>query len=103
MRAVLSHGNHTGVARESLLERTLFACDEISGFVHACGLVRPEGLSTLTVKSVKKKLKTPAFARGVNRDDVIEGAAELGVDLDEHIAFVITALQPIAVELGLPA
>ncbi len=102
VRAVLSHGNHTGVARESLLERTLFACDEISGFVHACGLVRPEGISTLTVKSVKKKLKTPGFARGVNREDVIEGAAELGVDLDEHIAFVITALQPIAVELGLP-
>ncbi len=103
VRAVLSHGSHTGVARESLLERTLFACDEISGFVHACGLVRPEGISTLTVKSVKKKLKTPGFARGVNRDDVVEGAAELGVDLDEHIAFVITALQPIAVELGLPA
>ncbi len=102
VRAVLSHGSHTGVPRESQLEKTLFACDEISGFVHACGLVRPEGLSTLTVKSVKKKLKQPGFARGVNRDDVTEGAAGLGVDLDEHIAFVIEALRPIAPELGLP-
>ncbi len=102
VRAVLSHGDHTGVARESQLERTLFACDELSGFVHACGLIRPEGLSTLSVKSVKKKLKTPAFARGVNRDDVTNGAEGLGIPLDEHIAFVIEALRPIAPELGLP-
>jgi predicted hydrolase (HD superfamily) len=71
--------------------------------VHACGLVRPDGLATLEPKSVRKKLKQPSFARGVNRDDVIEGAAELGVDLDEHIAFVIAALRPVAGELGLPA
>ncbi len=103
VRAVLSHGNHTGVARESQLERTLYACDELSGFVHACGLVRPDGIATLTPKSVKKKLKQASFARGVNRADVTEGAAELGVDMDEHIAFVIAALQPIAAELGLPA
>jgi putative nucleotidyltransferase with HDIG domain len=103
VRAVLSHGSHTGVTRESLLERTLYACDELSGFVHACGLVRPDGLATLEPKSVRKKLKQPSFARGVNRDDVIEGAAELGVDLDEHIAFVIAALRPVAGELGLPA
>jgi putative nucleotidyltransferase with HDIG domain len=103
VRAVLSHGNHTGVARESQLERTLYACDELSGFVHACGLVRPDGIATLTPKSVKKKLKQPSFARGVNREDVTEGAAELGVELDDHIAFVIEALQPIAAELGLPS
>jgi putative nucleotidyltransferase with HDIG domain len=103
VRAVLSHGGHTGVTRESLLEHTLYACDELSGFVHACGLVRPDGLATLEPRSVRKKLKQPSFARGVNRDDVIEGAQELGVDLDEHIAFVIAALRPVAGELGLPA
>ena len=101
IRAVQSHGDHTGVARESRLERTLYACDEVSGFVHACGLVRPDGLATLEPKSVRKKLKQPSFARGVNRDDVIRGAEELGVDLDEHIAFVIDALRPISAELGL--
>jgi predicted hydrolase (HD superfamily) len=73
----------------------------VSGFVHACGLVRPDGLTTLEPRSVRKKLKQPSFARGVNREDVIEGAAELGVDLDEHIAFVIEALRPISDELGL--
>ena len=103
VRAVLSHAQHTGVARESQLERTLFACDEMSGFVHACGLVRPDGLATLEPPSVRRKLKQKSFARGVNRDEVVDGAAELGVDLDEHIAFVIAALQPIAGELGLPA
>jgi putative nucleotidyltransferase with HDIG domain len=101
VRAIQSHGNHTGVGRESQLERTLYACDEVAGFVHACGLVRPDGIATLEVKSVRKKLKQPSFARGVNREDVIDGAAELGVDLDEHIAFVIEALRPIAAELGL--
>jgi putative nucleotidyltransferase with HDIG domain len=101
IRAVQSHGNHTGVSRESLLERTLYACDEVSGFVHACGLVRPDGISTLEAKSVRKKLKQPSFARGVNREDVVEGAAELDVDLDEHITFVIEALRPISAELGL--
>jgi putative nucleotidyltransferase with HDIG domain len=101
IRAIQSHGNHTGVGRESQLERTLYACDEVSGFVHACGLVRPDGLTTLEPRSVRKKLKQPSFARGVNREDVIEGAAELDVDLDEHIAFVIEALRPISEELGL--
>jgi predicted hydrolase (HD superfamily) len=101
IRAIQSHGNHTGIGRESLLEHTLYACDEVSGFVHACGLVRPDGLTTLEPRSVRKKLKQPSFARGVNREDVVEGAAELGVDLDEHIAFVIDALRPISDELGL--
>jgi len=101
IRAIQSHGDHTGVARESQLERTLYACDEVSGFVHACGLVRPDGLATLEPRSVRKKLKQPSFARGVNRDDVVRGAEQLGVDLDEHIAFVIAALRPISAELGL--
>jgi putative nucleotidyltransferase with HDIG domain len=101
IRAIQSHGNHTGVERGTLLERTLYACDEVAGFVHACGLVRPDGISTLEARSVRKKLKQPSFARGVNREDVIEGAAELDVDLDEHITFVIEALRPIAAELGL--
>ena len=101
VRAVLSHGDHLGLARETQLEKTLYACDEISGFVHACGLVRPDGITTLEPKSVRKKLKQPSFAKGVNRDDVTRGAEELGVDLDEHIAFVIAALRPISAELGL--
>ncbi len=104
IRAVLSHANHLQdvAARESDLERVLFACDELAGFVHACALVRPEGLSTLEPRSVRKKLKQKSFASGVNRDDVIEGAEELGVDLDEHIMVVIEALRPIAAELGTP-
>jgi predicted hydrolase (HD superfamily) len=104
VRGVLSHANHlqNDVSRESDLEHVLFACDELAGFVHACGLVRPEGLSTLEARSVRKKLKQKSFASGVNRDDVTEGAAELGVDLDEHITVVIEALRPIAGELGLP-
>jgi predicted hydrolase (HD superfamily) len=101
IRAIQSHGDHTGVARESQLERTLYACDEVSGFVHACGLVRPDGLTSLEAKSVRKKLKQPSFAKGVNRDDVVQGAEQLGVDLDEHITFVIAALRPISAELGL--
>jgi putative nucleotidyltransferase with HDIG domain len=99
--AVLSHAEHLDLPRDTLLKKTLFACDELSGFVVACGYVRPTGLDGLEVKSVKKKLKQPSFAAGVNRDDVTKGAEELGVDLDEHIAFVIAALQPIAGELGL--
>jgi putative nucleotidyltransferase with HDIG domain len=102
VRAILSHAEHTGVPRQSRLEHTLFACDEMSGFVHACGLVRPDGIATLEPRSVKKKLKQPSFARGVKREDVLEGAKELGVELDEHIAFVIAALRPISAELGLP-
>jgi putative nucleotidyltransferase with HDIG domain len=99
--AVLSHANHLDVPRDSLLKRSLFACDELSGFVHACGLVRPTGLEGLEPKSVKKKLKQPSFASGVSREDVYEGAELLEIDLDEHIANVIAALQPIAGELGL--
>ena len=93
--AVLSHANHLGIERDTPLKKSLFACDELSGFVHACGL---EGLEP---KSVKKKLKQPSFAAGVSREDVYEGAALLELDLDEHIANVVAALQPIAGELGL--
>jgi putative nucleotidyltransferase with HDIG domain len=99
--AVLSHANHLSLARDTPLKKTLFACDELSGFVHACGLVRPTGLEGMEPKSVKKKLKQPSFAAGVSRDDVYDGAELLGVDLDQHIANVIEALQPIAPELGL--
>ncbi len=104
IRAVLSHAGHLQdvATRESDLEHVLFACDELAGFVHACALVRPEGLSTLEPRSVRKKLKQKSFASGVNREDVIEGARELGVDLDEHILVVIEALRPIAQELGVP-
>jgi putative nucleotidyltransferase with HDIG domain len=99
--AVLSHANHLSVPRDTPLKKALFACDELSGFVHACGLVRPTGLVGLEPKSVKKKLKQPSFAAGVSRDDVYEGAELLGLELDEHIANVVEALQPIATELGL--
>jgi putative nucleotidyltransferase with HDIG domain len=101
IEAVLSHAEHLGLPRDTPLKKTLFACDELSGFVHACGLVRPDGIETLEPKSVKKKLKQPSFAAGVNRADVYKGAEELGVELDEHIRFVIEALRPIAPELGL--
>jgi putative nucleotidyltransferase with HDIG domain len=99
---VLSHAQHLGLPRDTPLKRALFACDELSGFVHACARVRPTGLDGLEPKSVLKKLKQPSFAAGVSRDDVTEGAEELGVPLDEHIANVVAALQPIAAELGLP-
>ena len=96
VEGVLSHAEHLELPRDTLLKKTLFACDELSGFVHACGLVRPDGIETLEPKSVKKKLKQPSFAAGVHRDEVYEGAEELGVELDEHIAIVIEAMQPIA-------
>jgi putative nucleotidyltransferase with HDIG domain len=99
--AVLSHANHLALPRDTPLKKTLFACDELSGFIHACGLVRPDGIETLEPRSVRKKLKQPSFASGVNREDVYESAEGLGVDLDEHIAFVIEAMRPIASELGL--
>jgi putative nucleotidyltransferase with HDIG domain len=99
--AILSHANHLSVPRDTPLKRSLFACDELSGFVHACGLVRPTGLDGLEPKAGKKKLKQPSFAAGVSRDDVYEGAELLELDLDEHISNVIAALQPIAGELGL--
>lgn len=100
--SVLSHAEHLGLPRDTPLKRTLFACDELSGFVHACGLVRPTGLDGLTPKSVRKKLKQPSFAAGVHRDEVTAGAELLSLTLDEHIANVVAALQPIAPQLGLP-
>jgi putative nucleotidyltransferase with HDIG domain len=103
VEAVLSHANHLDIPRDTPLKRALFACDELSGFVHACGLVRPNGLEGLEPKSVKKKLKQPSFAAGVSREDVYEGAALLELELDEHIGNVVAALRPIAGELGLPA
>ena len=101
--AVLSHADHLAVPRDTPLRKHLYACDEISGFVHACGLVRPEGLSTLEPKSVRKKLKQPSFAAGIHRESVLAGAELIGLELDVHIANVIAALRPIAGELGLPA
>jgi putative nucleotidyltransferase with HDIG domain len=98
---VLSHAEHLGLPRDTPMKKTLFACDELSGFVHACGLVRPTGLDGLEPKSVRKKLKQPSFAAGVHRDEVYAGAELLELDLDEHIANVVAALQPIAPELGL--
>jgi putative nucleotidyltransferase with HDIG domain len=101
VEGVLSHAEHLGLPRDTPLKKTLFACDELSGFIHACGLVRPDGIDTLEPKSVRKKLKQPSFASGVNRDDVYKGAELLGVELDDHIAFVIEAMRPIARDLGL--
>jgi putative nucleotidyltransferase with HDIG domain len=101
VEAVLSHAEHLHIPRDTPLKRTLFACDELSGFVHACGLVRPTGLDGLEPKSVRKKLKQPSFAAGVHRDEVFAGAELLGLELDEHIANVVSALKPIAPELGL--
>jgi putative nucleotidyltransferase with HDIG domain len=101
IESVLSHAEHLQLPRDTRLKQVLFACDELSGFVHACGLVRPTGLEGLTPKSVRKKLKQPSFAAGVHRDEVYAGAELLGLELDEHIANVVAALQPIAGELGL--
>jgi predicted hydrolase (HD superfamily) len=92
VRAVASHAPYLGVPRETPMEKALFAVDELSGFILACAYVRPEGLVGMTPKSVKKKMKAPSFAAAVNRDDLREGAQELGVDFDEHLAFVIAAL-----------
>lgn len=103
IEAILSHADHLDVPRDTPLKKHLYACDEISGFVHACAIVRPEGLSTLEPKSVKKKLKQPSFAAGVHRESVYAGAGLIGLDLDQHIANVIHALRPIHAELGLPA
>lgn len=101
-RAILGHANYTGVARDSDLAKALFAVDELCGFLVACALVRPSrSLEDLAVSSVKKKLKDKGFARGVNRDEVHQGAAELGVPLDEHIQFVLDALRPVEATLGL--
>ena len=97
----LSHAEHLELLRDTQLKKTLFACDELSGFVHACGLVRPTGLEGLEPKSVRKKLKQPSFAAGIHRDEVYAGAELLGLELDEHISNIVAALQPIAGQLGL--
>jgi putative nucleotidyltransferase with HDIG domain len=99
--AVAGHATFLGVPRETEMAKTLFAVDELSGFVAACAMVRPTGIEGMAPKSVNKKLKQPSFAAGVNRDDVFKSAEELGVELDEHIAFVTEAMRPIAAELGL--
>jgi putative nucleotidyltransferase with HDIG domain len=102
--AILAHADYSGMPRRSRLDRALYACDELSGFVHACALVRPGRVITgLEPASVKKKLKDKGFARTVNRDDVYRGAEELGVELDAHIAFVVGALTGVASEIGLSA
>jgi predicted hydrolase (HD superfamily) len=99
--AVAGHATFLGVPRETPLAKSLFAVDELSGFIAACALVRPTGIEGLAPKSVRKKLKQPSFAAGVNRDEVREAAAELGVDFDEHVSFVIAAMAERADELGL--
>ncbi len=101
-RAILSHASHSGVPRQSPLEKTLFACDELAGFLTAVALVRPNrSLAEVDVKSVRKKMKDKAFARAVSRDDIVQGAQELGVELDQHIAVCLRAMQEQAAELGL--
>jgi putative nucleotidyltransferase with HDIG domain len=101
VRAVASHADFLGVSRETPMEKTLYAVDELTGFIMACAYVRPTGIHGLTPKSVKKKMKTPAFAAAVNRDELREGAEALGVDFDEHLGFVIAALEERADELEL--
>ncbi|HKI00189.1 MAG TPA: HD domain-containing protein [Candidatus Sulfotelmatobacter sp.] len=101
-RAIMSHAEYTGVTRDTPLEKALFACDELAGFITAVALIKPgKSLAEVDAKSVRKRMKDKAFARKVNRDDIVQGAAELGVDLDEHIAFCIEAMKPIAKDLGL--
>jgi putative nucleotidyltransferase with HDIG domain len=101
-KAVMSHADYTGVARETPMEKTLFACDELAGFITAAALVRPDkSIRSLEAKSVKKRMKDKAFARSVSREDIVNGAAALGVDLDQHIGFCIEAMKGIAKELGL--
>src|SRR5271157_625370 len=93
-RAILSHADFTGIPRVSMLEKTLFACDELAGFLTACAYVKPgRSIQEVETKSVRKKMKDKAFARAVNRDDIVNGAAEMGVDLDQHIEFCIQAMQ----------
>ena len=99
--AIAGHAPFLGVPRETAMAKTLYAVDELSGFILACAYVRPEGINGMTPKSVKKKLKQPSFAAAVNRDEVRAGAEELGVDFDEHVAFVIAALAERADELGI--
>jgi predicted hydrolase (HD superfamily) len=102
IRAIMGHATYTGVPRDTAMARALFATDELCGFLVACALVRPnKSLDDLEVSSVKKKLKDKAFARSVNRDDIRLGVQELGVDLEEHIRFVIDALRPLQIQIGL--
>jgi predicted hydrolase (HD superfamily) len=100
-RAILGHANYSGVPRDTLLAKVLFACDEVAGFVTACSLVRPDRIVSLEAKSVKKRMKDKAFARSVSREDIIKGAEELGVPLEAHITFCIAAMREIADQLGL--
>lgn len=101
-RAIMSHAEYSGVSRDSLMEKTLFACDELAGLITAVALVKPgKSLAEVDAKSVRKKMKDKAFARSVNRDDIINGAVELGAELEEHIAFCIEAMKAKAEELGL--
>jgi putative nucleotidyltransferase with HDIG domain len=101
-RAIMSHAEYTGVTRDSAMEKALFACDELAGFITASALVKPgKSLAEVEAKSVRKKMKDKAFARSVNRDDIVNGAADLGIDLEEHIAFCIEAMKGIAEKLGL--
>jgi putative nucleotidyltransferase with HDIG domain len=100
-RAILGHADYTGVPRDSQMAKVLFACDELAGFITACALVRPDRLATLEAKSVRKRMKDKAFARSVNREDIVKGAEELGIPLDEHITFCIRAMRGIAETLGL--
>ncbi|MGH7335857.1 MAG: HDIG domain-containing metalloprotein [Candidatus Rokuibacteriota bacterium] len=102
VRAILAHADYAGMPRVTLLERALYACDEPTGFIHACALVRPGRVITgMSASSVRKKLKDKGFARTVNRADVYRGAAELAIDLDEHVEFIVAALSEIAPEIGL--
>jgi putative nucleotidyltransferase with HDIG domain len=101
-RAILSHAEYSGIPRETPMEKALFACDELAGFITAATLVKPsKSLSELDARSVRKKMKDKAFARSVNREDIVNGAADLGVDLEEHITFCIEAMKAVARDLGL--
>jgi putative nucleotidyltransferase with HDIG domain len=100
-RAILGHADYTGVPRDTLLAKVLFACDELAGFITACALVRPDRIAGLEAKSVRKRMKDKAFARSVSREDILRGAEEIGVPLDDHITFCIQAMRGIASQLGL--
>jgi predicted hydrolase (HD superfamily) len=102
-RAILGHADYTGVPRETLMAKALFACDELAGFITACSLVRPDKIAHLEANSVRKRMKDKAFARSVSREDIIRGAEELGIPLDEHITVCIDAMRAIADQLGLAA
>ncbi len=100
-RAILGHANYSGVPRDTLLAKVLFACDELAGFIVACALVRPDRVASLEARSVVKRMKDKAFARSVSRDDIRRGAEELGIPLEEHVAFCIGAMRSVAGKLGL--